>query len=331
MIIKPYQPKTLETEALEHLLTLKLTAPQKQKVLTQLKILRAGEAGEKEAAFQLNQEYQDKTNSILLHDVRFECEGEAIQIDHLAINYGGTVTLYETKNFAKGIKVDKKGQFQRYDASLRAWVDFKSPIKQSERHARVLKKIFEDLRVPFQPNFRHFVIVSYGGLLEKPAKGFENVCRPDAINEAMMETKLTAKNVMTAFRNLYVGTLSEQELKHLGEKLLALHQPHLPDYAKWIGLDALSSQPEQAEQEKAAKKNPSKERETPSEHPAKRTTSVLAKQAGLSVKEALSEFEKLGYLYQVEGEYQLTEKGIEMGAEKRKGRYTDYFLWPNDR
>ncbi len=62
------------------------------------------------------------------------------------------------------------------------------------------------------------------------------------------------------------------------------------------------------------------------------TSSKLASKLKLKTVEFLDKLVLLGYITkEAESEIQvLTDKGIAIGGEAKKGRYGDYFIWPED-
>lgn len=55
------------------------------------------------------------------------------------------------------------------------------------------------------------------------------------------------------------------------------------------------------------------------------TTSKLAKKHKIKTAECLKQLVSQGYL---DLEHNLTNQGISAGAESKKGRYGQYYLWP---
>ena len=60
----------------------------------------------------------------------------------------------------------------------------------------------------------------------------------------------------------------------------------------------------------------------------KLTTSKLAKKLGFNSKELLTKLVTDGYLEGSDEDHKLTAKGTGIGAEMKKGRYGEYFIWP---
>ena len=60
----------------------------------------------------------------------------------------------------------------------------------------------------------------------------------------------------------------------------------------------------------------------------KLTTSKLARKLGLKTSEFLSKMVDDGFLTVEGDEHILTQKGVDLGAEAKSGRYGSYFIWP---
>ncbi|MEN8820729.1 MAG: phospholipase D family protein [Abyssibacter sp.] len=61
----------------------------------------------------------------------------------------------------------------------------------------------------------------------------------------------------------------------------------------------------------------------------KLSSSRVAKHLGMSTKEFLSRLTEAGYLIQADSAFSLTDKGTEIGAERRVSkRFGEYFVWP---
>lgn len=66
------------------------------------------------------------------------------------------------------------------------------------------------------------------------------------------------------------------------------------------------------------------------EEAKKLTTSKMARKLDLRTQEFVSKMVENGFLSGEGDEHSLTDKGLEIGAEARKGRFGSYFLWPAD-
>lgn len=147
MLIKTSDDKTQALETLEKLLERKdLTASQHKAIKKELWAMRAGIKGENEAAYELDFNFENSKNSILLHDLRLEVNGRVAQIDHLLITRALVGFVFETKNFGSGIKIEENGEFLRWNAYQKCYEGMPSPIAQNQNHALVLGRVFQKRR-----------------------------------------------------------------------------------------------------------------------------------------------------------------------------------------
>nr|WP_227494236.1 nuclease-related domain-containing protein [Ramlibacter pallidus] len=107
--------------------------------------MREGVKGEKESAYFLDQYFKGGENHVLLHDLRISFEGDVAQIDHLIFNRGIGAYLIETKNYSGNVIINEHGEFTVDYGDERFGVP--SPIEQSQRHARILKRLLERLEI----------------------------------------------------------------------------------------------------------------------------------------------------------------------------------------
>ena len=85
MILKNADSKQDSIKELQRLIAI-APANLKLKIEKELNFLKAGVKGEQEAAYLMDFALEKSKNTIIIHDVRFEFEGRAAQIDHLLIH-----------------------------------------------------------------------------------------------------------------------------------------------------------------------------------------------------------------------------------------------------
>lgn len=308
-----------ETDSIQPLLhTLQEIAEQTQtthpavhkRVISEIKKYRAGHSAETNAAFMLGKEYRDSKYSVLLSDLRLDMDGDIAQIDHVAFNCFGIVNLFETKSFSSGLTIDADGTcWNGVDRHRR---EIPSPLRQSQRHESTLRKALAQCGYD-AIEFRHFVLVDYKAKLEKPAKGFENYCRPDRISEAREQVALGVGSTFRALGRMATGkSLNKEELCKVGEQLAALHQPLQPNLWGKLGLTA-----------------PAPEVTTPAETPLL-TSSRLAQKRGMTTQAFLLQAAKAGLVYEKDDTFFATLDGEQLGAQNRSGRHGAYILWPEN-
>lgn len=85
MIIKEIDSKVESLQLLESLLAGKITPNQRKNIQAEINALKKGAAGEKQAAFYINQIF---SKSFKAHDIRLNVDGDIAQIDHVVMNKG---------------------------------------------------------------------------------------------------------------------------------------------------------------------------------------------------------------------------------------------------
>lgn len=214
-----------------------LDARQKEWLRVELRNLSAGIKGEREAAFHLDGHYKDGQNNVLLHDLRFQIDGEVAQIDHLVINRTGYMVLIETKNYSGDLEVNAHGEFTVRYGKERYGIP--SPYEQSRRHARILSKLLERLEIGTRtdklPEFHNVVLMHPQAIIERPdAKAFDTsfLIKADqfrAWHEKLVD-RISTGGVLKAMLNMR----SPDTIKEWGEKLKRQHRPQdlldLPDF-----------------------------------------------------------------------------------------------------
>lgn len=295
--------------------------------------LRAGHTAEKNAAHLLDKHHVDSKKAIVLHDLRFELDGDVAQIDHLRINRFGFVCLYETKSFSTGLKIDDDGVCWRWDYYKKRYEEIPSPLLQSQRHETTLRKVLEMINYNAL-EFVHFVLVDYKASLKKPKrKEFDLVCRPDRLDEAEKKhlDRFQPKDILTVTKALSrlvtsEGVYSEEDLKRFARKLARLHKPIKRDYWARYGM----VQPDHVASTTVSS-SPAQPRETVQKaENAKEllSTHKVAKQLDMTTQEFLQRAETAGLAEQVNDVYQASERGLAMGAENKVFRQKPYIAWP---
>lgn len=241
MLLKNADDKTKRLSLLEELQrSSMLDARQKQWLRQETHRLLKGLQGEKESAYFLEQYFKGGENHILLHDLRFEVDGDVAQIDHLVFHRGGGMYLVETKNYAGSVAINDHGEFTvDYDGDR---FGVPSPIEQSHRHARILQRLLERLEITNRtggtPEFYHVVMFHPKAVITRPGpKAFDtsNVIKADQFptwHHKFVDREFGVAKLLQAAANLRsLATLQER-----AEKLLRQHRPanqlDLPEFMR---------------------------------------------------------------------------------------------------
>lgn len=110
---------------------------------------RRGYENEKQASYLIDFEYKDLDRTIVLHDVKFVYNGRTAQIDHLIIGHS-FVFVIESKYFGGTLDIEEDEWVVDYGKTK---LSIPSPVKQNERHIKVLRDIFKN--EPIFPADRH--------------------------------------------------------------------------------------------------------------------------------------------------------------------------------
>jgi len=240
MLIKKADDKSKRISLLESLQdSPRLDARQKSWARDELMRLRRGIQGERDAAHYLDNYLADTRNYALLHDLRFELAGETAQIDHLLISRTYSFYLLETKNFSGNLKINEQGEFSvRYQGEREFGIP--SPLEQSRRHERLMKKALETLgmtgRVGTGPTFHHVVLVDPKATINRPpSKALDTsmVIKADQFrtwHEQHVEQDNSLSNAVAGLLNVR----SSETVEEWGRLLARLHRPadqlQLPDF-----------------------------------------------------------------------------------------------------
>ncbi|MGZ5270230.1 MAG: nuclease-related domain-containing protein [Ramlibacter sp.] len=240
MLLKKADDKTKRISLLEDLQRSSvLDAKQKQWLREELsRLRRKGIQGERDSAYYIDQYFKDSENHVVLHDVRFVVDGDVAQIDHLVISRALGIYLVETKNFAGSVSINAHGEFTvDYDGDR---FGVPSPIEQSRRHERVLRRLLERLAIDSRTGggvqCHHVVMFHPKAIIERPrADEFDsrNVIKADQFpswREQYVERAAGGAKIFLAIANLR----SFDTIKEWGEKLVRQHRPanllELPEF-----------------------------------------------------------------------------------------------------
>lgn len=239
MILKQIDDnKIKELETLKELLKISKDEKQKDKIRANIAKNESGIKGEKETAYLLDFALKDTENYAVLHDLRFEIDGQTAQIDHLIISRLDGIILLETKNtFSAEVTIKDDGSLvYRYPNNKR--FTYANPLEQSKRHEIVLKKILD--KYNNNTNLTSYVIflpevkITNSQLPDNyfRADSFVNEFRKNAI-------KPTAKNIFSVFGKIITNNIfSTKEITNLGNILIENHKPIKFDYREFYKIDS---------------------------------------------------------------------------------------------
>jgi hypothetical protein len=253
MLIKSADDKQPDIDALTSLLARSdLYASTKHKIEQEIRTIRGGIAGEREAAYEIDFHYGDSTRCVVIHDLRIEVEGRTAQIDHLLINRVLDVWVFETKHFAEGVGVNEQGEWVAYWNGKPHGIG--SPVEQNRRHIAVLAEAFDRglvrlprrLGVTLKPHLHSLVLVSSGARISRPKSrtaqarvdGLDTVVKVDQL-ATTIDKQIDEASAASALGAL-VRVVSAETVQDVGRQLIALHRPSQVDWAARFGLSSVS-------------------------------------------------------------------------------------------
>ncbi|MBY6093636.1 nuclease-related domain-containing protein [Ferrimonas balearica] len=99
-----------------------------------------GAKQEQDVAFYLRRQYANDPNVFVINDLRFEHQGEVIQIDHLLVFRHGFI-LIESKSIFGEVRVNKAGEWSR--SYKGKWQGMASPLQQVSLQEKGLKLLLQ--------------------------------------------------------------------------------------------------------------------------------------------------------------------------------------------
>jgi len=256
VLIKPADDKQHDLDALATLLLrTDLYASTRQRIEQEIRNIRAGLAGEREAAYEIDFHYGDSDKLMVIHDIRIEVDGRVAQIDHLLLDRLLEIWVFESKHFAEGVGVNEQGE----------WVAFwngkshgiASPVEQNRKHMVVLNEAFDKdlvklprrLGVKLKPQLRSLILVSSRAKISRPRSraaaarvdGLDTVVKVDQLAttiERQIDQTSALSTLGSITRLVSMGTLED-----ISRQLVALHRPSQVDWAARFGLTPGVAQP----------------------------------------------------------------------------------------
>lgn len=251
MLIKSADDKQGDIDTLTALLARSdLYASTRQKIEQEIRTIRAGVAGERDAAYEINFHHADSPKRAVVHDLRIEVDGRVAQIDHLVITRMLEMWVLESKHFAEGVGVNEQGEWVAYWNGKPRGIA--SPIEQNRKHIAVLNDVFEKglvqlpkrLGVTLKPQVHSLILVSSGARISRP-KSRAAQARVDGLDTVMKVDQLATTigkqiDEMSALRSFgaMARLVSSETLTSISEQLVALHRPSRMDWAARFGLNS---------------------------------------------------------------------------------------------
>jgi len=242
MIIKKRDSKRDEIDELTTLLSVPLPENKKFLIKRELRFIKSGDQGEKDAAYFIDFHFASSKRWAVLHDLRLEYRDKVAQIDHLLINRFFDIYVLESKNFLYGLKITDTGEFLRNNG--KNYVAIESPIEQNKRHQIVLEQVIKKydimpkrLGITLTPSFYSYILVSPKSRVVRPNRArFDTsmVIKTDTLRTTIDKKvdEMNAISVLTTASKMS----SFEAVVEVAKRLAALHRPLKPDYRKRFGI-----------------------------------------------------------------------------------------------
>lgn len=245
MILKHKDDLAPQFTELERLLSLaQLSKAQREDLQDELGAMRAGNKGEKEAAYHIDFGWKDGKNSVVIHDLRLEHEGRVAQIDHLILMRTLDCHVLETKGFSSEVRISESGEWEtrtRY-----GWRGIPSPVEQNRRHIEVLQAFVRDhnlspkrLGLCMPLRFHNWVLVSPKCQIRRGGEEWDRVVKMDLFEKRFSEC-VQATGFLDTLSSVS-KLVSLETLQGIGEFLVNAHKPTAINYAARFGINAVAA------------------------------------------------------------------------------------------
>ena len=240
MILKHKDDLAPQTAELERLLALaNLSKEQRDNLKDELAAMRAGNKGEKEAAYHIDFGWKDGKNSAVIHDLRIEHGGRVAQIDHLILMRTLDCHLLETKGFSSDVRISQRGEWE--SRTRFGWRGIPSPVEQNRRHIEVLQAFVRDhnlspkrLGLSLPIRFHNWVLVSPKCQVRRGGGEWNHVVKMDLFEKRFGECAQATSffDTLSSVSKL----VSLETLEGIGRRLIDAHTPAKINFAAKFGV-----------------------------------------------------------------------------------------------
>lgn len=275
MILKEADDRSGDLAELERLHSASDDERQRSAIKQQILMLRSGVRGERDAAHFLNREFGASENVLIVHDLRFQIEGEFAQIDHLVLHrVQRSAWVLETKNHAGRLTCDEHGDWTVWRGSKPQSIA--SPINQARRQCEWLRLWLERNGIKPLRKIEPVVLISPTSSMNRKHLGpSEHVVKSDNFR-AWWDQQTDAIGLVSALgivgKHLTSG-MSKDEFLALGQRLLSAH----------VKQDCAWTARFTAEEGSASSKSPAAEKQTVEGTRAAEQTFPLSVKTGFGV------------------------------------------------
>jgi hypothetical protein len=241
MQVKGADDRTADLSVLNSLLAGPgISSAARQRLEQEIRSVRAGAVGERDAAYEIEFYFGKSTNYATIHDLRLEHDGRVAQIDHLIINRVLQIWVCESKHFVDSVSINAQGEWTRGYRAHEYGVP--SPIEQNRKHVDVLDAVLRSGAVSLprriftmRPDLLSLVLVSNNAVIKRPPKG----SRVEGIDTVIKAERLKSGVYDTwddSVRTMVQRLVSTETIQRIARDLVALHRPIAFDWAAKFGV-----------------------------------------------------------------------------------------------
>ena len=218
-----------------------LDARTRRRIEQEIRAIRAGIRGERDAAYEIDFFTSDRPHWAILHDLRLDVDGLVAQIDHLLISRLLMFWVCESKHFSEGVAINEHGEWQRYWNGRAQGMA--SPVEQNRKHIAVLKRVFDKglvalprrLGVTLKPDYRSLILVSNEARVSRP-RGTTKVDGIDTVIKAEQLARTIDRQIDSANALALTKVVGASDVERIARELAALHRPVHVDWSARFGL-----------------------------------------------------------------------------------------------
>lgn len=240
MLLKDADDRSVDLVELEGLLELKLSRAQRAAVEREIWNVRRGIAGERDAAHYLDAFFHDSEQTVVIHDLRLEMDGRAVQIDHLLLTRFRTAYVLETKNYGGRLFCNDRGEWSAYyGAGKGVRFDIPSPPEQARRHVLDLQRWFRMNGLTVVDKVEPIIVVPPDRPVPR-RRGDDDITfiKADNIRRWWQEQRDHGSGLAVLWR--IATRLSVQDLVTVAEALIEAHVPSDRDWNARFGISPAS-------------------------------------------------------------------------------------------
>jgi hypothetical protein len=239
MLIKDRDSRDEAIEQLRGLLSLNMSSQKKFLIERELRNIRPGDEGGKNAAHFINFYCADSPNWAIIHDLKIENNGSSAQIDHILINQFFDIFLIESKNYTYSLKITADGDFLVFDGCKYQTID--SPIEENRQRIQALKNALIEykilpkrLGIAVRPRIVPFVLVSPAVNVLRPPKSVydtSSIITADNFTQLLLKKVERIKRFYQKMKRL-PKAFNTVALEKAAKKLASLNAPGMIDYER---------------------------------------------------------------------------------------------------